>query len=115
MKQKHPLPKSVDFIPVATVCVSIDEFASKAGLKLEEGQDELDAFKMAYLAIDGCEFLIVHHGRDPKDFFDIWLPTYVEDYRACLKDIIDDLPVPPSQVMAREVDDGAFGRRRAAN
>jgi hypothetical protein len=103
-----------DFVPVLTVRRNLAHFARDSGIALEYDADEFDKYAIAYLETDsGCRFLLLHYAGADENTFDVWLPTEVADYRSCMRDIVDELEVPPKDIIERELSENAFQRRVA--
>lgn len=100
----EPVPWDVSFVPVLTIRRDIDKLAREFGFSVQEGQDDLDKYKVVHLVTDaGCKFLLVQYRGSGSGIVDIFLPPKLADYRQCLGDILHELGVDKADAIDREV------------
>ena len=101
----EPVPYDVSFVPVLSLRQSLEALSNDLGFPIQDGQDDLDTYKVAYLQIEnGCKFLLVRYRGSPDDMIDVYIPAKRTDYRRCLDDIVSELGVAESDIIERQVE-----------
>ena len=99
----EPVPYDVSFIPVLSLRQNLEALAGQFGFPLQQGQDDLDEYKVAYLQLEnGCKFLLMRYRGSPDDMIDIYIPAGQSDHHRCLDDILKELGAVKSDVIEWE-------------
>lgn len=100
----QPIDPSDNFIAVVTIRRGIDALARQLKLSLDQGEDDLDTYKVAQLVTDtGCKFLLLQYRGYENAMVDIFIPAKLPNYRECVRQIISELGLPKDEIVERQV------------
>ena len=97
---------AVDLIPRAVVRRSVQAFRDQSGICFEAGEDDLDCYDAAFLALDGVAFALMHHRGEPPDVVSVYLPRHLHP-RALARavgNIMDALGIPPDHLVWQDAE-----------
>jgi predicted AAA+ superfamily ATPase len=83
-------PKQVD-MDVAVLRLAPEAIQQQYGIQFEEGSDDLDRFKAAVIAIDGCIFALERHLGSPDPGTRVVIASDVPDKRAAVIALLNAL------------------------
>jgi hypothetical protein len=98
----RPVEPSENFVPVLSLRQKLDYLARKHHWSLQHGADDLDEYDVVLIEYNGGRrFLLLKYAGSPDDMVDVYIPARMPNYRLFLKDIVDALRVPKSDVIDR--------------
>jgi len=73
------------FVPQDVIREGVVELAKRFGLKVWEGEDDLDTYEGAAAVFDGLPFTVMHYRGHPENTSTIYLPFEIKDVEVIAK------------------------------